>query len=87
MTPECLPSLLERITRVEERQNATDRASLITANALDAYKTSNNEWRQALNDQRSLFVTRPEVIAIVSVMLIGMSAIVAIVGVIIAKTR
>jgi hypothetical protein len=81
------PDLAERVTRCEERQNASDRANQITAQALDTYKAASNEWRQALNDNGRLYVTRAEVIAIVSVMLIGMSAIVAIVGVIIAKTR
>lgn len=71
--------LREKVARVEERLLAADSAAKITAHALDAYKQSANEWRQALNDQRNLFVTRAEVIAIVSLMLVVVGIIVGLI--------
>lgn len=70
--------LREKVARLEERQLASDNAAKITALALDAYKQSANEWRQALNDQRSLFVTRAEVIAITSITLVVVGIVVGI---------
>lgn len=71
--------LREKLARVEERLLAADNSAKITAHAFDAYKTAANEWRQALNDQRNLFVTRSEVIAIVSLMLVVVGIIVSVV--------
>lgn len=71
--------LREKVARIEERLLASDNASKITAHALDAYKASANEWRQALNDQRSLFVTRAEVVSIVSLMLVVVGIIVGVI--------
>jgi hypothetical protein len=52
-----------QVARLEERLKAADAATRLAADALDAWKASANEWRQALNDQRSMFVTRSEMIA------------------------
>jgi len=82
-----LVELRERMARVEERQNGADKAANITADALSQYKSTSNEWRQALNDQRSLFVSRGEVIAIVSVMLLAMGTVAAIVGLILRSSQ
>jgi len=55
------------VARLEERLKASDMATKLAADALDAWKASANEWRQALNDQRGMFVSRSEVYAIVVV--------------------
>lgn len=54
-----------KIARLEERLNASDRATKIAQEALTHYQTVSNEWRQALNDQRAQFVTLDKVFAIV----------------------
>ena len=79
--------LRERMARVEERQNSADRAANIIADSLNEYKISSNEWRQTLNDQRALFVSRGEVIAIVSVILLGMGTIAAVVGLLLRRPQ
>lgn len=53
-----------RVARLEERSQATNRALDIAAEALKEYKAVSNEWRAALSDQRTLYITRSEVIAI-----------------------
>ena len=77
--------LREAVARIEERQKAEARAADITAEALTAYKATSNEWRQALNDQRSQFATRTEVIAIVSLMLLCVGTVVGIASLILTR--
>lgn len=69
-----------RIARLEEKVKAAEAATRLASESLEAWKLSANEWRQALNDQRSAFVTRPEVIA---VMLVGLT----ILGLILKYTK
>ena len=59
------------VARLEERLRASDIATKLAADALEAWKSNANEWRQALSDQRSMFVSRAEVI---SIMLLGLAA-------------
>jgi hypothetical protein len=49
--------------RLEERLKASDMAVKLAADALEAWKASANEWRQAMSDQRAMFITRAELIA------------------------
>jgi hypothetical protein len=56
--------------RLDERLKASDMATKLAADALDAWKQSANEWRQAMNDQRSMFISRSEMI---SWLLIGLT--------------
>lgn len=46
-----------KIARLEERSVAADKAVDLARAALDAYQKANDGWRQAMNDQRSQFVT------------------------------
>lgn len=69
-----------RIARLEEKVKAADVATRLAFEALESWKANANEWRQALNDQRSAFVTRPEVIA---VMIVGLT----ILGLILKYTK
>jgi hypothetical protein len=69
MTPQEqeIVNLKSEVAVLTERIRASDKAQDLASESLTAYKASSNEWRQALNDQRSLFCTRHEVITIVTV--------------------
>lgn len=67
MSPKEINDLQIKIAVLEAREAAADKALKIAADALDAWKASSNEWRQALGDQRSMFVSRAEVIAMIVV--------------------
>ena len=53
-----------QLGKLEERLKAADAALEVSRQALEAYKVSSNEWRQALNDQRLNYVTRGELFSI-----------------------
>lgn len=78
--------LAERIARLEEQVKAAADALKIQAHALEMYKVTSNEWRGAISDQRTLFVTRAEVIAIVGLMLTVAGVVVGIVALIFRAT-
>jgi hypothetical protein len=59
-----------RMARLEERIKASDSATKLAADALEAWKLSANEWRQTLQDRDARYVTRPEVLAF---LLVGMA--------------
>jgi len=60
-------NLSERVARLEERVAGATEASRLVARQLEEYKVAANEWRQALNDQRTGYATRVEVIALLTV--------------------
>jgi GH15 family glucan-1,4-alpha-glucosidase len=50
--------------RLEERTIARDHALVLFTSSLETYKTMNNEWRGALNDSRTMFITKVEASAL-----------------------
>lgn len=46
-----------KIIRLEERTMAYDAALHLAREQLERWQAGSNEWRQALNDQRSQFIT------------------------------
>lgn len=69
MTPQEkeINDLKTKVAVLGESERASATAVKLAADALDTYKTVSDAWRQALSDQRAMFVTRPEAIAIVTV--------------------
>lgn len=70
MTDEDLIDMQIKIAVLEERGIEHDKAVKLASNNLAAWQASANEWRQALNDQRGLFITRSEVVTYI---LIGLT--------------
>jgi hypothetical protein len=52
-----------RLARMEERVLAAEKATSLAFAALESWKASANEWRQALNDQRTQYPSRSEMFA------------------------
>ena len=69
-TDENFIAMQIKIAVLEEREKEADKALKLAADYLEAWKHSANEWRSALNDQRSTFITRAEVITYI---LIGLT--------------
>ena len=62
-----LVELRERIARLEEAVKGHHAVSEIAARSLEDYKHYNNEWRQTLSDARSTFMTRSDVLLMITV--------------------
>jgi hypothetical protein len=60
--------------RLEERLKASDMATKLAADALEAWKASANEWRTTLQDRDARYITRAEAIAmlVVGLTILGM---------------
>lgn len=65
--PDMLGVLEVKIARLEEKLVAAATAVELARNALTAYQSDGDRWRQLMNDQRADFVTVDRAIAFVTV--------------------